>query len=450
MAASRLPQYIAALVANLGALNLGTNLGWTSTAEYHIKREQQYGFPVSDSQFSWVSSLMPLGALIAAPAVGWLVTTIGRKSSMIFLCVPSVIGYGLLAWAQNVPMLYIGRLLTGMSGGGFGIVVPLYVGEIAETNIRGTLGVCFQLLLDIGILFTYIIGSLVSVKLLSIFCLLIPVICGVSVVFIPESPIYYLEKSKDREAEEALQWFRGSGYNIQHDFTVMQQNIQEVKDSKVTFFEAFSSTAAKKGLVICLGLMLFQQFCGVNSIVFYTDIIFKEAGSSLDSNVQTIVTGLVNLCFTYVSSIAVDRLGRRPLLLVSDIGMAICTFLIGLFFFMKDKSYDMDSVTWVPITAVCLYLISFALGYGPLPWVFLAEVFPRKIAGYAASVVCMFNYFCVFIITNFFDDISSLVGRGGAFFIFTAFSIVGTLFVIFIVPETKNKTLEEILKELED
>jgi MFS family permease len=161
------------------------------------------------------------------------------------------------------------------------------------------------------------------------------------------------------------------------------------------------------------------------------------------------VTGLVNLSFTYVASIVVDKLGRRPLLLFSDIGMTICTFLIGLFFFMKDRSYDINSFTWVPITAVYLYLISFSLGYGPIPWVFLGEVFPRKIAGYAASVVCMFNYLCVFIITNFFDDVSSMVGRGGAFFIFTAFSILGTLFVLFIVPETKNKTLEEVIKELE-
>ncbi|XP_054263648.1 facilitated trehalose transporter Tret1-like [Macrosteles quadrilineatus] len=448
--AAVLPQCVAVIIANLGAFMIGTCRGWSSTSEFALTQREECGFPVSIRQFSWVGSLMPVGCIVgASPLTGWLVTHLGRRTTMTIVAVPSAVGYAMMAYAQNVPMLCIGRLLTGIGAGGYGVTIPLYVAELASTNIRGRLGVVFQTIITFGILFTYVVGSLVTSFWLSFLCTLIPIVHGLMVFFIPESPIYYLQKNKDEEAKAALQWFRGSEYNIDEEFSRKKKDIEEAKALKLTIYEAFSSKSAKKGLLICMGVMFFRQFSGASGIIFYNNVIFQEAGSSLSPNLQTILMGVTDLTTTCLSSTVVDRLGRRPLLLFSDFAMSICTFFIGAFFFMKDRDYDVSYITWVPVTFLCTFCLAYSSGFGPLPWVLLGEIFPRRIAGYAASIVCMFNFFWVFIVTRYFEDISYAIGREWVFFFFSACSAVGVVFVYCVVPETKKKTVEDILKELE-
>lgn len=138
-------------------------------------------------------------------------------------------------------------------------------------------------------------------------------------------------------------------------------------------------------------------------------------------------------------------MGRRPLLLLSAIGMAICSFILGLYFYLQNKTtVDVTNISWLPILAVCCFLVLFSIGYGPIPWMFIGEVLPRQIVGYASSICCMFNWFGAFIVTKFFSDLTSLVGSYGAFWIFAIISVLSAIFVFFLVPETKGKTLEEM------
>lgn len=142
-------------------------------------------------------------------------------------------------------------------------------------------------------------------------------------------------------------------------------------------------------------------------------------------------------------------MGRRPLLLFSDFFMAICTFFLGLYFFLKAKTdFDVSIISWLPILSVCIFLVSFSLGFGPIPWMFMSEVFPRQITGYACSIACLVNWLCVFLVTRFFGDVNAWIGTFGSFWLFTIVSAFGTVFVYFLVPETKGKTLEEVQIEL--
>lgn len=154
------------------------------------------------------------------------------------------------------------------------------------------------------------------------------------------------------------------------------------------------------------------------------------------------------MVMTYVSLLVVDRLGRRPLLLFSEALNTVCNLLLGFYFFFQHKGYDMSSFNWAPVTLICVFLVTFALGMGPIPWVYLGEVFPRQIAGYAVSISCMFNFLCIFLITNYFDALNLWLVGGASFFIFSIFSFLGVVFIFFIVIETKNKSLEQILEEL--
>lgn len=188
-----LPQYIAALAAAGGAFAAGTLLGWTSPAEADLK--DAYDFDVSAEQFSWVGAFMTLGAACVCIPIGVLINLIGRKWTMLFLVLPFVLGWALLIWAQNIAMMYAARFILGIAGGAFCVTAPMYTGEIAQKDIRGTLGSFFQLMITIGILFVYGIGAGLDVFWLSIVCALIPIIFGVIFFFMPESPTYLVSIS---------------------------------------------------------------------------------------------------------------------------------------------------------------------------------------------------------------------------------------------------------------
>ncbi|XP_054288385.1 facilitated trehalose transporter Tret1-like [Macrosteles quadrilineatus] len=446
--ASRLPQYLAALIANLGGFMVGSSRGWTSTSEYPLVHEQQYGFSITAYDFALIGSAVAVGNFFAAPFFGYIMSKFGRKRMMMAMCFPAALGYALVTIAHSVKAMYIGRLMTGMCVGGYFIIVPLYTAEIAEIQIRGTLGVFFQVMTTSGILFTYIVGSLVPVVSLTAICLAIVVVYLFLLIRIPESPIYYLLQNNEEDARKSLQWLRGSHYNIDVELSLKKKNIDTMKAAKLKFFEAFSTKAARKGLVICIGLMVFRQFSGAPGIIYYNTNIFHEAGFSLSPNIQTILLGSLDLVFTMVSSTVVDKLGRRPLLLISGVGMATSTFFLGLFFFIKDRNYDLSSIAWLPLVILCIFVTSFSLGFGPIPIVLFGETFPRNIATHALSVVSCFACFSLFLVTFYFEIISLAIGRGGLFFIFSTCTFVGILFTYFFVIETKNKPLEQIVKEL--
>lgn len=446
--ASKLPQYVAALLVTLGGCITGTVLGWSSPANPLLEKGE-YGFTISEEELAWIGSIMAIGAIVGSPLVGWMVDFFGRKNTMLILLAPCLVGWACIIWAESTFMFCIGRFIIGIAGGGYTIVVPLYINEYSQTQIRGTLGAYFQFQLNIGILFTYVVGYFVAVFWLSIACAVIPIVFGACVLFLPESPVYLLKTGYKTKARESLQWFRGEYYDVQPEINEMQKNLDEIAAEKVPMLEAFSSKAAKRGLIIGLGIMGFQQLSGINSVIFYTTQIFQSAGSSMDSGIQTIIVGTVSVVVTFVSTIVVDRLGRRPLLLLSDFFMAICTTLLGLYFFLKDGlKYDVSSISWLPVLSVCTFIVMFSLGFGPIPWMFMSEIFPRQISGYACSIACMFNWTCVFLVTRSFSTIKELMGSYGAFWIFSVISFIGTVFVFFLVPETKGKTLEEVQQEL--
>lgn len=183
------PQYVAALAATGGALAAGTALGWTSPASPQISGENStdtsYDFRLTSEEMSWVGSTLNLGAAAVCIPIGFLMNLIGRKWSMLSLVVPFTIGWGLIIWAQNLGMLITGRVFLGIASGAFCVTSPVYIGEIAQKEIRGTLGSYFQLMITIGILFVYAVGAGVSVMWLSIICGIIPLIFGAVFFLMP-------------------------------------------------------------------------------------------------------------------------------------------------------------------------------------------------------------------------------------------------------------------------
>ncbi|XP_030372317.1 facilitated trehalose transporter Tret1-2 homolog isoform X2 [Scaptodrosophila lebanonensis] len=447
--ARTLPQYVAALAAAGGAFAAGTLLGWTSPAQTEIQKGTAYDFDVSEDQYSWVSSAMTLGAACVCIPIGFLINFIGRKWTMLLLVLPFTIGWAMLIWASNLGMMYASRFLLGIAGGAFCVTAPMYTGEIAQKNIRGTLGSFFQLMITIGILFVYAIGAGLNVFWMSVVCGILPLIFGVIFFFMPESPTYLVSKNRTEGAIKSIQWLRGTEYNYDAELEELNQTDREIKENKVNVFSALSRPVTLKALGISLGLMFFQQLCGINAVIFYSNQIFEDAQTGIEPTLSAILVGVMQVVATFVSTLVVDKLGRRILLLASGVVMALSTTAIGVYFYLQDQ--DASSVSdlgWLPVASLCIFIIMFSIGYGPVPWLMMGELFATDIKGFAGSIAGTSNWVLAFLVTKTFTNLNAWLGNGGTFWLFAAITVIGVVFVFFAVPETKGKSLNEIQAEL--
>lgn len=443
-------QYISALIVTLGAFSAGTVLSWTSAA-FPMLRDNSTNIldePINASQEGWVGSLLAIGALIGAFPAGILAEKIGRKWTIVGLAVPFIISWIIIIASNTIAGLYVARIFAGIATGGICVTAPLYIGETAEASIRGALGSFFQLLLTIGILYSYVLGSTVNYQWLGILCGLIPVVFLIIFFFMPETPVYLLKKDKRQEAEKVLQWLRGKNYDIKPEKAAIQEELDEAANNKASFKDLISSKANVNALIVSLGLMIFQQLSGVNAVIFYASDIFEAAGTGLDASISTVIVGVVQVIVTYAATLLVDRAGRRLLLLISSSVMCICLVVLGVYFHVKEGGSDVSSIGWIPLISVNIFIVCFSLGFGPLPWMMMSELFSTSIKGLASGLAVTLNWALVFLVTRTFTDLTAAVTIAGAFWIFGSITAVGFLFVFFKVPETKGKTLAEIQKIL--
>lgn len=177
-------------------------------------------------------------------------------------------------------------------------------------------------------------------------------------------------------------------------------------------------------------------------------MLLQAAGSTMDAATCTMIVGGVQVVATYISTLIVDRLGRKPMLFGSAAVMAVSTGALGIYFHLKEINSDVSNLAWLPVTSLSLFLIVFSLGFGPIPWMFLSEIFPPSIKGPATSIACLFNWLCSFAVTFSFNSVKTAIGSDYTFWIFTAISAIGAVFVLCLIPETKGKSLEEIQKAL--
>ncbi|XP_006620162.1 facilitated trehalose transporter Tret1-like [Apis dorsata] len=449
ISSNRLVQYIASLASTLGALAAGMTLAWTSSAGDDGKNlESLYNIHISKDEFSWISSLVAIGSAVICIPIGILADMIGRKYSMLLMVVPFTIGWLLIIFANSVIMFYIGRFITGLSGGAFCVTAPIYTAEIAENEIRGTLGSYFQLLLTTGILLSYILGTFVNMRVLSIISALVPLIFFVIFMFMPESPSYYLKKGNEEFARKNLIKLRGIQYNIENELQNQKDALEETNKNSVSFWTLIKSKTTLKSFIIAYGLMFFQQLSGINVVIFYTNSIFKKANTDLNPGYSTIIVGVIQVLAVFVSTLIVDHIGRRILLFISIIFLCLTSCILGVYFYLSENEIDVNSIKWLPLVSVCIFIIMFNIGFGPLPWMMMGEIFAPEVKGVAASSACLFNWILVFIVTKFFSDLSETIHLAATYWLFAVICLIGSFFVYFIVPETKGKSLEEIQKEL--
>ncbi|KAL7727868.1 hypothetical protein ACLKA6_019435 [Drosophila palustris] len=474
---SKTRQYLAALIICLGAVAAGTALAWTSpvlpqisinvnattavnvppltgnetnftlsnvtTAATPTSQPNDGRLQLTVGQQSWISSLLAIGAFLGALPTGYIADAIGRRYTALAMDVPFILAWLSISFANSAGWLYFGRFLIGIATGSFCVVAPMYISEIAETSIRGTLGTLFQLLLTVGILFVYIMGSLVSWTTLSMMCLVVPIVLFAGMLMLPETPVYLLKKGRRADTALSLKWLWGKYCDSRSAIQVIQNDLDQA-NADASILDLFSNRGARNGLIISMMLMFFQQFSGINAVIFYTQSIFESAGSSLSASVSSIIVGVVQVIMTLTSSLLIDRAGRKILLLFSSTVMTICLAILGAYFDMKESGKDVSHIGWLPLLCMVLFIITFSVGYGPIPWLMMGELFMPDVKATAVSLTVMVNWLCVFVVTKCFGVMINDWGSDMTFWFFACCMALATVYVALALVETKGKSSSQI------
>ncbi|XP_028028193.1 facilitated trehalose transporter Tret1-2 homolog [Bombyx mandarina] len=444
-------QYIIAGVANIATIALGFALGWTSPVNLKLldPNDTPLSRPVTNDEISWIGSLLSVGAMFGPFIGGFLASKIGRRWSILLSSVPLIVGFVLVVAVQNVAMIYAGRVFWGLAVGMLYTVLPMYCAEIATDDTRGALGSFLQLFVVLGFLLVYGVGPFVPYFTLQYVGIAVVAVFCVLFFFMPETPMYYLNQDDVDSAAKCLQIIRGkSRAGVQAELDKMAAEVKAANEKTANLSDVFRGANFKAFYISC-ALVAAQQLCGINAVLFYMATIFETAGASLDSAIATIIIGAVQVGASAVTPLVVDRLGRRMLLLISCTGTTIGLGLLGMYFILDTNGNPVvDSMRFLPILALVLFIVTYCVGLGPLPWAIMGELFPIEVKALASPIATAFCWMLSFLVTRYFNPIADAVGMGVAFLIFGVCCIIAFFFTFFMVPETKGKSFQEIQEML--
>ncbi|KDP40155.1 hypothetical protein JCGZ_02153 [Jatropha curcas] len=402
------------------------------------------------------TSSLYLAGLIATFFASYTTRKLGRRPTMLIAGIFFIVGVVLNTAAQDLAMLIIGRILLGC-GVGFGKqAVPLFLSEIAPTRIRGGLNILFQLNVTIGILFANLVnygtakikggwGWRLSLGLAGIPALLLTV----GALLVSETPNSLIERGRLEEGKSVLRRIRGTD-RIEPEFEELVEASRIAKEVKHPFRNLLKRRNRPQ-LVIAVALQIFQQFTGINAIMFYAPVLFKTLGFGGDASLYSaVITGAVNVLSTVVSIYSVDKVGRRVLLLEAGIQMFLSQVIIAIVLGIKvtDHSKDLHKgFAILVVIMVCTFVSAFAWSWGPLGWLIPSETFPLETRSAGQSVTVCVNLLFTFAIAQAF--LSMLCHfKYGIFLFFSGWVLIMSFFVLFLLPETKNIPIEEMTERV--
>ncbi|XP_050307370.1 solute carrier family 2, facilitated glucose transporter member 1-like isoform X2 [Anthonomus grandis grandis] len=401
--------------------------------------------------FSLMVSIFCVGGMIGGAITGFVAEMFGRKGGLLLnniLVLLSVVCMSSAKAASSYELIIFGRFIIGINSGLNAGLAPMYLAEISPVNLRGAVGTAYQLVITISILIAQIIGlgSLLGTDehwptLLAL--TIIPAIFQVATLpFCPETPKYLLlSKGRDMEAQKALSWLRGT-VAVHDEMEVMRAEYDAMKMvPKVTIRELITNSSLRIPLIIALTVMVAQQLSGINAVMFFSSEIFTMAKvSKADAPFVTLGLGAINVLMTVVSLFLVEKAGRKTLLLIGFAGMAIDTLLLAIT--MKLANLH-QAVGILCCFFVFVYIIMFASGPGSIPWFLVSELFNQSARPTASALAVCINWTANFLVGLAFLPLAKMMGA----YVFLIFVVLQSLFLLFIykkVPETKNKSLEEI------
>lgn len=436
---SRLYVYAVSAIAAITGLLFGFDTGIISGALLFIEKD----FVISTTMKELIVSSVLFGAMFGSISSGRLTDQFGRRRIMLIISALFIIGTLIASFTTQVHGILLGRVILGFAIGIGSYTAPLYIAEVAPSDLRGGLVSLNQLAITIGILCSFLINYAFtnidgSWRWMFGIGLAPATLLSIGMVFLPESPRWLVMQNKLDDAIQTLKRLRNS--------TDVTHEVNEIKNSlkikQAGFKEIFKPWILP---VLFLGAMLgfIQQVTGINTIIYYAPTIFQLAGfpDASSSILATVGIGVVNVASTIFAVMYLDKLGRRPLLLAGLTGM--CVSLLGLSLAFQSGA-DASSLRWIAMGCTFFYIICFAFSLGAILWLVVSEIFPLEVRATAMGVAVFSCWLWNFAVSSTFLTLLNYLGPSTTFFMYAAMCVFSIIFCYYKVPETKGVTLEQI------
>lgn len=461
---SMFAQLVPVLAANIGALSSGLALGYsaillpqlrqdtaTSADDHHIHRELSHyqPFTADTEQGSWIASIFGIGAVFGGLSSAVLGKKYGRRVSLLLLSMVDLLGWALVAGAQDLPMMLVGRFLSGYAAAGYSPCIQIYVAEITQTKNRGWMSGLTVPIMSIGTLIMYTLGSSVPWHIAAALCTPVPIILGLVMCFLYESPSWYFQRGDEKMAYLALEKFRGKGENCISESFEIQQHLQGVQE-EFSLLQAlkmiFQERKYIRPFLILNTLFLFMIFSGKFAIEFYAVDIFLKAGGQMDNYLSAVIIAIIQLVGSLLFIPLLRLVSRKLLICVSSFIMGTALVVLGLsmYFHVDPETAGLSWMDWIPLVSVVVYMIAAPLGLCSIPFLYVAEFYPAEMRSVLGGLTIAISNIELFVVVKTFPNLEELVGDHGVFWIYAGACFLAIVFTLSYIPETKDKSLIQV------
>ncbi len=438
---------LTAVVAGLAGLLFGYDAGIIASALLFVKPD----FMLSSFATGLVVATVPIGAAIGAVSAGPVSDRVGRRGPILVAAALFVVGSVISAAAAGTPTLVLGRLVIGLAIGFASASAPVYVSEIAPPALRGRLVSLFQLSVTVGILVAYGVGlafePIDGWRWMLGLGVVPAILLAIGVTRLPRSPRWLVMAGQEHRARVVLRKLRATteeGIDRELDEIKL-----EVAEETAGGWRELRAPAVRAAMLVGIGVMTLSAVTGINMVIYYAPTIVQATGVSSTAGAigAAVGVGLINVIMTVVALRYIDRVGRRPLLLVGLTVMTIALAALAISF-LGANSNTFTSV--LAVTSLMVYVGAYAIGLGPMMWLLNAEVYPIHVRGKAAGLGTSVNWVANFAVAMTFPLLVSGIGESGTFWIYAAISAFAVLFVFRVVPETRGRSLGEVQEIFRD
>jgi len=386
------------------------------------------------------------GAGVAGP----LSDRLGRRRIILIAAIVFSVGAIGAALAPNVGVLVLFRIVLGVAVGAAALIVPLYLSEVAPTEIRGAVSSLNQLMIVVGILLAYIVNALLAAseawRTMLGLAVVPSLVLLVGMYFMPETPRWLVSRGRDDEARDVLRQTR--------DEESVEREVREIKEVERDEEGGLRELAApwvRPALIVAVGLAIFQQIIGINTIIYYAPTTLTEAGfGDQAATYANVAIGVLNVIMTLVAIRLIDRSGRVPLLVGGLVGMIVSLVVLGASsLLLPAPQSPTDPLAIITLACLAAFIASFAVSWGPTVWVMLPEILPLRIRGTAMGLAIFLHWGANFVVSQTFPILLATVGAGAVFLGYAVVAVVALLFVRSRVTETKGRSLEQIEADLQ-
>ncbi|XP_054261516.1 facilitated trehalose transporter Tret1-2 homolog isoform X2 [Macrosteles quadrilineatus] len=409
---------------------------------------------VTKSDTSWIASLVVLVVPVGALITGYLVDKIGRLNTIKVGAIPYMIGWVLIATAQNLPMLLVGRFLTGFAMAMGPSPAVVYITEVARADLRGALICTGPSMTSLGMVVIYAQGAYLhwrTIAWMSIAWCLVPIL--MMSLWSPESPIWLISKGRTQDALKSLTYLsrrdKKAGVAEQQLAELLKEHnakksLTEQKGSSFgKLVRAFLRPNGYKPLLLLVSIFTFQQFSGIYITIFYAVNFFKDVGADIDPYVSTVAIGVVRMCIGLLTSFLLRSFGRRPLYMVSGTGMAVFMFICG--YITREVSEGRMEKSFTPVICILIYMSLGVTGLMSIPWTMTAELYPLEIRGMAQGLTISLAHLIMFAALKVYPFLENILGGTYAtHWLFAGSSLASVVFIFIFLPETHKKLLSDI------